>query len=490
MTRPLDRPASAASTAALLALGALLVAISAYRWGVPLAAWVAPVPFLLVMRRVDTARGAIVVLAVLAVASFVQVVKIVTEPLPWFVAIPFSLPAAVMGWLVLLATEVVRRRTGEGTGWLAFVALTTLGEWASFTTSPLGVWGTAASTQVDDLALLQLVSVTGVAGVGLVVAAVPPAVAMALAAPMTDARRRGVAAVAALVLAVHAWGAARLFAVQTGPTLRVAAVVTDVGPGASGLPSDAELAANEAALFDRTREAAARGAELVVWNEAATIVLPDDEARLVDRGAATARELAVELVMAYGVTARAPLWFDNKYVWFAADGRVLETYRKHHPVPGEPSQRGTEPIVAHDHPWGRAAGAICYDYDFPEVARAHAREGAGLVVVPSSDWRGIDPFHTQIARIGAISGGFSLVRPVRWATSAAFDAYGRVRATQPGFGEDSHVMLATVPAAPVPTVYGALGDAPVVGASLTALAGVAARLARSWRHGGGPGRRR
>ncbi|MBK9034377.1 MAG: hypothetical protein IPL61_24445 [Myxococcales bacterium] len=472
-------PIASTSTRALLALGAVLVAMSAYRWGVSLAAWVAPVPFLLVMRRADGWRPRLLVLAVLAVATFAQVLKIITAPLPWTMAIPFALPSALTAWLVLLATETARRRAGELAGVATFVALSGLGEWLTFAGSPLGVWGTAASTQVDNLALLQLASVLGVAGIGLVVALVPATIAMLLGARATRARVRAALATAALVGGVHAWGAVRLFAHPGGPTVRVAAVVTDVGPGVDGLPSTSALAANEDELFARTRTAAARGAQVIVWNEVATVVEPADEPRLIARGVDLARTLEVELVLAYGVLVRAqPPRFDNKYVWLGADGAPIETYRKHHPVPGEPSLRGTAPLIAHDHPWGRGAGAICYDYDFPATARAHGRLGAGLVVVPSSDWRGIDPYHTQIARIGAISGGFSLVRSVRWATSAAYDAYGRTRATMAADEGDDHVMLATVPVTPVPTIYARVGDAPVVALGLALLAAVAGRARR------------
>jgi apolipoprotein N-acyltransferase len=470
------------SNRGLLALGALLVAIGAYRRGVGLAAWLAPVPFLLVMRRADRWRTRLLVLAVLAGATFVQVAKIMTAPLAVAAAVPFALAGALAGWLVLLATEAIRRRGGERAGLLAYAALSALVEWIRFHLSPLGAWGSAASMHADDLALAQLASVAGVAGIGLCAALVPATIAMLLAAPRTQARLRAAIAVAAVLGLVHAWGAVRLFSIQHGPTVRVAGVVTDVGLGPDGLPSPAELAATEDVLFERTRTAAARGAQVIAWNEVATVVTPADEARIVARGAATARELGVELVMAYGVSERSPVWLDNKYVWFAADGAVVETYRKHHPVPGEPSMRGTAPLVAHDHPWGRAAGAICYDYDFPAMARAHGRLGAGLVVVPSSDWRGIDPFHTAIARLGAISGGFSLVRPVRWATSAAFDAYGRTRATMAGFGEDDgRIMMATVPVTSVPTLYRRFGDAPVVAVALAmlALAGLAIRRARA-----------
>ncbi len=471
-------PAWSPSNRSLLALGALLISIAAYRWGVSAAAWIAPAPFLLVMRRATSWRSRLVVLAVVTLASIVSVGKIITAPVPWVLAIPFALPSAVAMWLVLLATEALRRRAGERAGVLAFVALSTLGDWLSAAHSPLGIWGTAASTQPDNLPLLQLAALGGVALIALVVAVVPATIAMLIAAPRTPGRVRLALAAAAVVGAAHAWGAARLFSAQPGPTVRVAAVVTDVGPEVGPPPSPA-MAANEDALFARTRTAAARGAALVVWNEAATLVTPADEARLVARGAATARELGVELVMAYAVTvATAPVRYDNKYVWFAVDGALVETYRKHHPVPGEPSLRGTAPLVAHDHAWGRAAGAICYDYDFPAMAVAHGRLGAGLVVVPSSDWRGIDPFHTQLARIGAISGGFSLVRPVRWATSAAFDAYGRTRATMAPFEGDDRVMLATVPVTPVATVYRRIGDAPLVTLAALTLLGV---VVLAWR---------
>ena len=124
--------ASALSTRAWLALGAALVVIAAYRWGVPLAAWIAPVPFLIATRRATRWRARLVVLAVLTIATTIQVGKIITAPLPWAMAIPFALPSAVSAWLVLLGTETARRRAGELAGLATFVALAGLGEWMTF----------------------------------------------------------------------------------------------------------------------------------------------------------------------------------------------------------------------------------------------------------------------------------------------------------------------------------------------------------------------
>ena len=111
---------------------------------------------------------------------------------------------------------------------------------------------------------------------------------------------------------------------------------------------------------------------------------------------------------------------------------------------------------------GVATGAICYDFDFPALALEQARLGLDLAVVPSSDWRGIDPVHTQMASLRAIEGGFSLLRSTRFGLSAAFDSTGRARAWESSFESKDRVMLATLPARGRPTLYRAIGDVFVV----------------------------
>ena len=79
-----------------------------------------------------------------------------------------------------------------------------------------------------------------------------------------------------------------------------------------------------------------------------------------------------------------------------------------------------------------------------------------------------------MARVRAIEGGFSIVRSVRAATSAAIDPLGRFRATLSPWEENDRVLVATVPARQLRTLYAAVGDAPAVA---FALALVAAALA-------------
>jgi apolipoprotein N-acyltransferase len=399
----------------------------------------------------------------------------------------YAIPAALGAWLAYVAWDALRVRAGEAWALYGFPALVALLEIAAYRGSEGGVWGTTAITQLGNLPLLQLASLGGVSSVGFLVAWVASLAALLLATPEPRRWIRHAAVLAAALVAVFTWGAIRLDATQDGPTVRVAGVIAELGLGAGGLPSDEDVARNTDALFARSEVAAARGARVVVWNEGATIVEKAEEPDLVERGARVARARGVDLVLAYVVPiTRSPFTFENRYAWISDSGELLETYDKHHPVPGEGSRSGAEPLRALDRPWGRAAGAICYDYDFPAMALAHARLGAGLIFVPSSDWRGIDPYHSEMARIRAIEGGFSVVRPVRWATSMAFDAYGRQRAALPFFEENDRVLLATLPVQRVATVYGRVGDAPAAGAYALYL--LAATLVAARRRHGRPAR--
>ncbi len=451
---------------AWLALGVVLFSMTAQRWNVALLAWIAPVPFLVAAHRLRTTRGSILLLLAVITAASLQTLKMITSPLSPAMALMFSVPAGVQWWLLLAVWAWLRRRLGSVWAMYGFVALSTLSDWASIAFGLAGSWATTANSQIDNLPLMQLTALGGLPLVGALIALVSGNIFLLIDAPMPKAHWPHAALACLALLAALTWGAVRLDELDLGPTLRAGAVVTHLGMN-QGMPDAAALAANADDLFARTETAARRGAQIVAWNEVATLVAPGEEDAIRSRGSLLARRLGIDFVMAYGVVVQtAPLLLDNKYAWFAADGSTLEVYRKHHPVPGEASLRGDAPLGSLERPWGRAAGAICYDYDFPALARAQARSGAGLVVVPASDWRGIDPVHALMARVRGIEGGMSVVRPVRGATSMMFDGYGRERASLGAWEENDGILIGVVPTQGRETPYSLLGDWPAGVAAL------------------------
>lgn len=449
-------------TSTWLLLGTLLIALCSNRWGIAPLAWVAPVPFMVAAGRLRGWRGQALLLLVLNVAYALSTLKIITAPLPAPTVLVFSIPAAVTLWLLLWVWKWITGRMGRVWGVYSFVALITLADWFGFAVSYSGAWATWANTQIDNLPLLQLASLGGLSLIGALMALVAGMVFLLLDSPSPAMHRchYGVAAIA--LFGALGFGAVRLDHLALGPTLRVAGITTHAGID-HGIPSDSAIAANTDDLFDRSELAAQRGAQVVVWNEVATLISPQDEPALTARAGELARRHHIDLVMAYGVLLKKnPVLIDDKYEWFGPDGKIIEVYRKHDPAPTEPTLKGTAPIRVLQRPWGRAAGAICYDYDFPALARLHAKGGAGIVMVPGGDWRGIDPYHTLMVRARAIEGGMSVVRPVRDSTSMMFDAYGRIRARLGAWENNEGIMMGTVPTQHVRTLYTALGDWPAV----------------------------
>jgi apolipoprotein N-acyltransferase len=410
---------------------------------------------------------------VLVLAWILLCAKIVTAPIPPFVALGFGLPIGLLFSAAYLAWHALRKRS-PGSSALAFAALMVLAEWAQHGLSPLATWGAVAYTQSEHLALMQLASVTGLHGVSALVYFFAAVLEEGLANGWSPVRRRLMIA-AAVVGGVIAFGQARL-AVATGQatqTVLVAAVGTDSDLSGPPLPTAEEMAQVDARIWARTRTAAAAGAKLVVWTEASTLVYADDEATWTEGVGDLANEIGVPIVAAYVVpTSNDPFGYENKYIYVGPDGSVEHTYFKHHPVPGEPAVPGTGPTPKVVSPeLGNVSGAICYDYDFPRLALRQARAGIDIVALPSSDWRGIDPIHTQMAAVRAIEGGHSIVRSTRWGLSAGIDPYGRIRGWLSHFDDDERILLVNVPRHGIWTFYGVAGDW-FPGACLLLLAGI------------------
>lgn len=445
-----------------LALGALLVAATHLRGGVGLLAWVAPIPLLRYLRLRPGLRAPLAVFAALFVGWSLAVLKI-AGPFPLAAVPMWGIGLALFQVLPYVLHAGLAPRLAPATGTLVFPAGLALAEWCQHALTPLGSWGATAYTQVDDLPLLQLASLTGLAGVSFLVAWVPTLAEGLLHEPR-PLRRPALVAAAALALA-QIGGSARL-ALTSGvarPTTLVAAIDTDATTAGLPLPTASEAAAWDKHLGVRTERAAAAGAELVVWPEAATVVRPADEARWLEGVRDLARRAHVDLAAGYVVpVALDPLRYENKYVFVRADGSLDHTYLKHWPVPGEPAVAGVgaAPRTATAH--GLVSGAICYDFDFPSAGRERA--GVDLVALPSSDWRGIDPIHTEMAAVRAIESGYSIVRATRFGLSAGIDPEGRMRGVMSHFdradaGPDGGgVLLVALPRSGVTTPYAVLGD--------------------------------
>jgi apolipoprotein N-acyltransferase len=118
---------------------------------------------------------------------------------------------------------------------------------------------------------------------------------------------------------------------------------------------------------------------------------------------------------------------------------------------------GVVPVL--DTPYGRLATVICYDANFPSLVRQAGRQGADILLVPSSDWAEVTEPLGRTTLLRVVENGTALVRPTRKGDSFAVDHQGRVLAAKRDwFTGGEQTMLADVPTEGASTVYARLGD--------------------------------
>lgn len=209
------------------------------------------------------------------------------------------------------------------------------------------------------------------------------------------------------------------------------------------------------------REAAAGGAKLILTPEATNFLIRDPAARAValadqDGDAVVgglrqlARELGIWLLIGSAIVKSGHEGDEraaNRSFLIDAAGAVVATYDKLHvydvDLPTGERWResaairpGDDAVVA-DTPWARLGLTICYDIRFPQLYRALARAGAGMISVPAAFTVPTGEAHWEtLLRARAIETGCWILAPAQaglhedgrrtWGRSTVVGPWGEV----------------------------------------------------------------
>ena len=211
------------------------------------------------------------------------------------------------------------------------------------------------------------------------------------------------------------------------------------------------------------REAAAGGAKLILTPEATNFLIRDRDAReavlaadetdVVVAGLRDlARELGVWLLIGSAILRSGHDGDDraaNRSLLIDDAGAVVATYDKLHvydvDLPTGERWRESAAIrpgdgaVVADTPWGRLGMTICYDIRFPQLYRALAKAGAGMIAVPAAFTVPTGEAHWEtLLRARAIETGCWILAPAQaglhedgrrtWGRSTVIGPWGEVAA--------------------------------------------------------------
>jgi len=464
--------------ALILATAFLLVANG--RHPIPTAPWLAMLLLLYFVRSKPARVGLPLAWLVLFLTAAFQFRGMAPVP-----GIFYYVLWAVYGFAMFLPfwlDRVVAPRMRGFVSTLVFPCAWVTMEWLVASFTPYGSWNSLAYTQHENLVLVQLIAVTGLYGLSFLIAWFASVGCWVSELGLTDGKaRRGAFLFTVVMLVVLLGGGMRLvFFAPDAATVRIASlsrpdldlfegVEGGAAAAVSGQLAEADvdrIRTNADAILDDLLRRADRevqaGARIIIWGETNSFSLKEDEPAMMARGAEFARERGVYLGMApavFGGAGDKPM--ENKIVLFDPEGEVSFEYWKAIPVPGPDASvqavnDGRIEIV--ESPYGRLGAAICFDMDFPGHLKQAGRRNADIMLVPSNDWREIDPWHSHMARFRAIEQGFNMVRHVSNGFSLATDYQGRVLASMDHFATNQHEMVAMVPTRGVRTIYSRIGD--------------------------------
>jgi apolipoprotein N-acyltransferase len=468
-----------------LLLGFLLLPFTVVQTVLPVAAWAAPV---FLVRYVRTSRRTGLSLLGIFAAYLVGLILAMrggpVENLPVLLIslLLFHVSRALFSTLPYAADRLAGNRLPEWPRLFVFPAVSTAGEWLLSLARAPNTTASIAYSQHWSLALMQLLSITGMWGIIFLIAWFASTMNLLWEHEFHWREVRGPMGLYAGALAVvFVFGQARLMLpASPSRSVEVAAVTLDDSVQQSaeagidwlalGRGSDeqravagAQLAPTLSQMLERTETALRDGAKIVVWAEGSGTILEEDREQTLERVRSLAQRYGAYIEPALAVAARTANqhFLLNQAVLVDPSGEVLWTYEKSYPtIPVESyyTVAGTGELPVANTDYGLMSTAICNDLHFPPLIRQAGSRAAGLFLAPFND---VPPFEKEDA-VGAtyraIENGFSLVRPADNGTSTIVDSRGRILASQDSRASLGGVMLASVPVGGARTVYAAWGD--------------------------------
>jgi apolipoprotein N-acyltransferase len=452
-----------------LAIAAVLTLFSSGRWPIPLALWLVAVFVLRFLRTQKIFRGLFLVSLVIYVVGVIAWWGMMTPSIP--TSAYFGIMAAnllVLASLPYLADRLLVPRLKGFAATLAFPLAVTALEFLGLRLNPMGTFGARAYTLYGNLALMQLLSLTGMWGITFLVSWFASVVNWAWERSFDWPKIwRGLAIYAGITGLVLFYGSARLvFSPAPVGTVRVAGLTMTLPDEAESLDwrDDREdvrqmISDLRDRYFEGTIREARAGARLVLWPEGAGVGYEEDEAALIARGRQVAAQEGIYLAMPLFTLSEDPdRRHENKLIVIDPAGDVVLEHYKYGFNISEGSQPGDGVLHTSKTPFGTLSGVVCWDDTFPAAIRQAGRNGTDILMVPADDHREVAPLRMQMAVYRAIENGVSLVRQGNEGLSLATDPYGRVVGVMDHFSASERVMGAQVPTQGVFTIYAVIGD--------------------------------
>ena len=307
-------------------------------------------------------------------------------------------------------------------GWTAFEFLTSqysLG----------GSFDSIAYTQILNLPIAQIASITGIWGITFLLFNVPACIALAW-----HYRKRSrlclqtVTLPVIIVIMTILLGLYRLWLPSDGEHIKIG--MASIGLSRQELLSRGEEQKAELIIgryLNCIEQLSHSGAEIILLPEKIISFDVNKQARFLQIMAEAARKNHVTVIAGLD-TRDDPNIFNSAYI-FTPSGGIESKYDKQHLLPFSEGNyiSGQELLIRNfEDNQGKFGIAICKDMDFENPSRKYGQNEISILFVPALDFKVDDFLHARIAIMRGIEGNYAVVRAAQWGLLSVSNNKGEI----------------------------------------------------------------
>lgn len=456
-----------------LILGGILMLFYNGRYVIPIASWIGPL-FIVRHYRTHKSKKALALCYIVMMLSSFFSFKGVTGlkgPIEYVVLVGMSFIFFIPFFIdKFIGVKVKGFKT---TLVLPLAGVTT--EYIFSLISPYATWGSIAYSQYGNLPLEQLLCITGIWGISFIMYWFYSAINWIWQNDFNiDKVKKGAVIFMSVLFFILFAGGLRSTVFKTNSnTVKIASISVphyqlwkDIDPIIDGSSNTDKMVTQVKDKFNKLHESllalttreAQNGAKIIFWHECNGLVFKEDEPKFIGQTSEIAKKYNVYIMMSICTFKRGINKSENKTVMIDNTGEIRFKYEKTNIVPGDNDIKGDGIIKYVDTPYGRIGSVICYDMDFPSYIRQVAKKNIDILLVPGSDWKEIDPIHTEMASFRAVENGFNFVRQVQKGYSLSTDYFGRTISSMDYFDTNDKIMISNIPTKGTKTIYSIMGD--------------------------------
>lgn len=302
-------------------------------------------------------------------------------------------------------------------GWTAYEFILSL-------YSPHGAVDSIAYSQISNLPMIQIASITGIWGITFLLLLIPTNIALAWHYPQNRklSIKTNLIPISLLLLTIL-FGCYRLNTPVEGGSIKIgiAAISTNLEQYLSVAEKrdKGQVADTVQRYMQQIDILAQSGAEVVLLPE--KIITIDKQDDILQQLGNVAQKNNVSLIV--GVSKREDTKVYNSAYLFSPAGEVLFKYDKQHLVPAFESRYtpGNEFGIRGN--WGIE---ICKDMDFTQPALEYSKQGVNIVFVPALDFHDDGWSHARVAVMRGVEGNYAVARAGQWGLLTLSDSRGRM----------------------------------------------------------------